>query len=398
MSSFECRVVDAQGTRSVFRREAAHEAAVLRDLNQEGFFILSVKPASSATHLPTRKLKPALILEFTQILATLMANGLRLKEALSIAGSIGGESVALLLRHAEERVGKGDSLYDSLSEWRSGFSPLYLGLIRIGEKTGDLATIFQRLSEYLVGRQTLRSKTVNSLVYPVFVLGVAVIGIVLLATLVLPGLTGMIGSLNPRAAALYQRNVLNFQMGAGLFVAILAAIGLFIGVSARQRARNADWARRLDSFILKVPLAGSFMQLSFGLNFSFAMETLLTSGYSLEEALEESSWVVANVSYRDGLMRARDSVVKGVLLSEALRQEKIFPQVLVGWMAVGEGAHDLVKSFAQVRAYYQQATDKLYSRFMNLAEPGLIVMVGVILITLILTFVTPIFTMLGNLL
>lgn len=398
MSTFVCRVVDAQGKRAVFRRDATHEAAILRDLNQEGYFILSVSAASAATELPLRKLKPALVLEFTQILSTLMANGLGLKEALSIAGRIGGKSVAPLLQHAGERVGKGDSLFDTLSEWRSGLSPLYLGLVRIGEKTGDLATIFQRLSDYLVGRQALRSKTVSSLVYPVFVLAIAVIGIILLATLILPGLTGMIGSLNPQAAALYQRNVLRFQTGAGVIVAILAILGGFVGLSFRLRARDAAWAGRLDSFLLGVPVLGRFFRVAFGLNFSFAMETLLTSGYTLEEALEEGSWAVGNLRYRDGLMNVRDRVVKGVLLSEALRQERVFPQVLIGWMAVGEGAHDLVKSFAQVRAYYQQETDKLYARFMNLAEPALIVVVGIILITLILTFITPIFTMLGNLL
>jgi len=398
MSTFICSVVDVQGKRTEFRREAVHEAAVLRDLNQEGYFILSVKSASSETGLHVRKLKPALVLEFTQILATLMANGLRLKEALSIARRIGGKLVAPLLQHVEERVGKGDSLFESLSSWQSGFTLLYLGLVRIGEKTGDLATIFQRLSEYLVGRQALRSKTINSLVYPVFVLSVAVIGIVLLATLVLPGLTGMIGSLNPQAAALYQRNVSRFQAGAGLVVAILAAAGGFVGLSFRARARNVELARRLDSFMLGIPMVRIFLRVSFGLNFSFAMETLLTSGYPLEEALEESSWVVGNLRYRDGLLRVRDLVVKGVLLSEAMRQQGIFPQVLIGWMAVGEGAHDLVKSFAQVRIYYQQETDKLHSRFMNLAEPALIVTVGIILITLILTFITPIFTMLGNLL
>jgi len=398
MSIFVCRVVDAQGRRAVFRRDAAHEAAILRDLNQEGYLILSISPASSVAELPVHKLKPAVVLEFTQILATLMANGLRLKDALSIARRIGTGTVGPLLQHVEERVGKGDSLYESLSASRSSFSPLYLGLIRIGEKAGDLATIFQRLSDYLAGRQALRDKMINSLVYPVFVLAVAVIGVVMLATLVLPKLTGMIGSLNPRAAALYQQNVAGFQLGAGLFVLILCALGFLIGLSFRIRARNAAWAIRFDAFMLRIPGLGRFLQYSFGLNFSFAMETLLTSGYSLEEALAESSWVVANLQYRECLMRARDNVVKGILLSEALREEKIFPQVVVGWMAVGEGAHDLVKSYAQLRAYYQKETDKLYARFTNLAEPALIVTVGIILITLILTFITPIFTMLGELL
>jgi type IV pilus assembly protein PilC len=398
MSTFVCSVVDSRGKREVLRREAAHEAAVLRDLNQEGYFIISVKPASSAVVTRGRKLRPTVVLEFTQMLATLMANGLRLKEALGIARRIGGRTVGPVLQHVEERVERGDSLFESLVAWQPGFSALYLGLVRIGEKTGDLATIFQRLSDYLVGRQTLRAKTVNSLVYPAFVLGVAVIGIVLLATLVLPNLTGMIGSINPAAAALYQRNVTRFQAGAGLVVGLLAAVVACGVLSFRLRSSHKDWAGRLDAFFLKIPLVRTLMSVSFGLNFSFAMETLLTSGYPLEEALQESSWVVSNLRFRDSLLRARESVVKGVLLSEALRQENVFPSTLIGWMAVGEGAHDLVRSFGQVRIFYQQETDKISSRFMNLAEPALIVTVGIILITLILTFITPIFTMLGGLL
>jgi type IV pilus assembly protein PilC len=208
----------------------------------------------------------------------------------------------------------------------------------------------------------------------------------------------MIGSLNPVAAALYQRNVARFQAGAGLVVSLIVAAAGFLVLSFRLRSRNAEYAKRLDAFLLRIPVVGVFLQVAFGLNFSFAMETLLTSGYPLEEALNESSWVVSNLCFRDGLLKVKGNVVKGVLLSEALRQENVFPQVLIGWMAVGEGAHDLVKSFAQVRIFYQHETDKITSRFMNLAEPALIVAVGIILITLILTFVTPIFTMLGNLL
>jgi len=398
MSTFVCRVVDPGGKRQILRRDAAHEAAILRDLNQEGYLILAVTPASELDRLPRRSLKPALVLEFTQILATLMANGLGLKEALSVARHVATGQVAPLLARVEERVAKGDSLHDSLSAWAAGFPPLYRGLIRIGEKSGDLGAIVQRLADYLAGRQALRDRMVNSLVYPVFVLSVAVIGIVLLATLILPKLTGMIGSLNPRAAALYQANVAGFQRGAGLLVILVLVAVAALVLILRMRRKNIDLALRVDSLLLKLPAVGRFLQFSFGLNFAFAMETLLSSGYPLEEALEESSWVISNRRYKQSLLSARDRVVKGARLSEALRAEAIFPQAVVGWMAVGEGAHDLVKSFAQLRAYYQKETDKVYARFMNLAEPALIVAVGLVLVILILTFITPIFTMLGELL
>jgi Type II secretory pathway, component PulF len=398
MSSFECRVVDAKGERKTFSREAVHKAAVVRDLNQEGFFILSIEQRLSLPDAPTKGLKGSTLLEFTQVLATLMANGLQLKDALSIARQLGTQAAAPLFEHVEGRVAKGDSLYDSLLTWQSSIPPIYLGLVRIGEKTGDLATVFQRLGEYLAGRQAMRTKMINSLVYPLFVLGVAVAGIVLLVTIILPKMTGMISSLNPEAAAAYMRNITALKTSAA--IALLLALVLFAAIVAfaRIRSRNGDWGRRIDASLLKIPVVASFLRCSFGLNFSFAMETLLASGYSLEDALEESAFVVGNKAYRAALGSARENVIKGRALSSSLAAEKIFPQVLTGWMAVGEGANDLLKSFAQVKAYYQKATDSLYSRFMSLTEPALIVAVGAILITLILTFITPIFTMMGNLL
>ena len=186
--------------------------------------------------------------------------------------------------------------------------------------------------------------------------------------------------------------------GICLFVSALLALGAALTASLRLRKRDPEWARRFDGFLLRVPVLGRFTRISFGLNFSFAMETLLCSGYALEDALEESSFAIANARYRESLLRSRESVVKGVLLSEALKEEKVFPAVLIGWMSVGEGANDLVRSFSQLRSYFQKETDKLYARFMNLAEPALIVTVGLILVSLILTFVTPIFAMLGGLL
>jgi type II secretory pathway component PulF len=398
MSGFLCRVVDAQGRRAAFRREAEREAAVLRDLDREGYFILSVAPASSEAGPPARKLKPAQVLEFTLELASLMTGGLGLKEALSIAGRIDGSAAGPLLRQVEERVGKGDSLFDSLSACGSGFSPLYLGLVRIGEKSGDLSAVFRRLGEYLSGRQALRDKLINSLVYPAFVLCAALAGTVLLTALVLPRLSGMLGSLNPQAAAMYQRKVSAFRLGALAAGALLALVVASALCSRKLGSRDTAWTRRFDALALRVPLLGAYSRVSFGLHFSFAMETLLSSGYSPEDALEESSSVVGNAKYRESLLLAREGVVKGALLSSALRNQKVFPQALVGWMAVGEGAGDLAKSFSLLRAYYQKETDKLYARFMNLAEPVLIAAVGIMLVALVLSFVTPIFSMMGDLL
>jgi len=399
MRTFISRVVDDKGKRSTLIREGAHEGAIIRDLNQEGYYILSVKTVDQDSGQGLQKVSPKAVLEFTQILMTLSSNGLKLKEALSIAKRLGSPLVNPLLIDIEARVAKGSSLYDALSAWKRSFSSLYLGLIRIGEKTGDLSAIFKRLSDYLVGRQALREKTISALIYPAFVMAIAILGAVLLVTLVLPGLSGMVSSLNPKAALLYQTNLKSFQFNAAVFLVVLMLCLLGVWRAFSLRHHNPAWALRLDSFILKVPLAGSFRRSFFGFNFSFAMETLLSSGYPLEEALEESSLVIDNRLYRKAMLNAREGITKqGLTFSQALKNERVFPPILVDWMAVGEGAQDLIGSFGQVRAFYQKETERLFSGFMGLIEPALIVVVGIVMLVMILNFITPIFTMMGNLL
>ncbi len=136
MKQFTCFVASPEGRRQTIYREAPHKEAVLRDLNQEGYVILSVEVSSERSN-STSRIKSEIVLEFTQILATLTANGLKLNEALTVAQKLGRSKVSGLLAFCAQRVSKGESLYHTLSNFRSGFPPIYLGLIRIGEKTGD---------------------------------------------------------------------------------------------------------------------------------------------------------------------------------------------------------------------------------------------------------------------
>ncbi len=261
-----------------------------------------------------------------------------------------------------------------------------------------MAAIFARLATYLLSRKTLRDKTVSALVYPAFILSVVVVGLVLLAIFVLPNLTGMISSMNAKAAQQYQLNIEGFQVKLIITIILFIIIALGVTLALVAKKTRPLWAIFIDGLFLKIPGLRGFLAANFGLNFAFAMETLLNSGYTLEEALQEGEAVAENQRFALGLSRAREKVMKGLKFSESLQEENVFPSLLVGWMAIGEGAHDLVKSFAQIRTYYQSELDKLFTRVMNLAEPVLIAVVGAILLMVIMTFITPIFTMMQNVL
>ncbi len=399
MKTFDCQVVDGRGRKQSLRRSGPGEDWILRDLHSEGFHILSIREAGDAPRKGGEKLRLKDVIEFTQTLGTLMGNGLTLKETLKVASDVFPNSrQQKLFQRIDSEVSKGQSLHRSLEPWASSLPPLYLGLIKIGEKTGDLSGILNQLAEYLQTRKALKDKTGNALAYPAFVLGIAALGLVLLMTLVFPTLTSIISSLNAKAAAAYAENLAGFQnlaVGFGVFTVTAAGI-----LAATVWRRRTEPSFRVDSdrWLLKIPVVGSYLMATFGLNFCFSVETLLAAGYSLEETLDESSGVVTNRYLRAQILKIREEVIKGRKLSAAFAGTGAFPASLVGWIAVGEGAHDLGKIFSQLRRYYQQDLDKFHNRFLNLVEPAMILLVGGLLVFLVLTFITPVFTMLGNLL
>lgn len=398
MNDYQCQVVQANGSRAVIHRRAPSEEVLVRDLNAEGYLITRINVADPSGRRKRARLKPKSILQFTEILETLTSNGLALKEALVLARNLGGPQLAGLFSSLDAQVQKGISFHHALEQGPRGFSPLYLGLVRIGEQTGDLTVIFPRLVEYLKARGALREKAISSLIYPSFVLAVALVGVILLSTLVLPSLTGSISSVNPQVALQYRQNVGSFQTASGL---LLGGLGALVGAGMALwivTIRSGEWRLRVDRWVLRLPLVGSLAWKSFCLHISFSLEILLASGFPLESALAECAPLIRNRALRQSWEQVRLGVVKGERLSRSLRHEGGYPEVFVGWIEVGESAHDLRRSFQHLRMFYQNQIDLLSARFANLAEPALIVVVGVMVLLLVMTFVTPIFAMLGGIL
>lgn len=399
MKDFDCRVIDPQGNRRVLRRTGVSEEAVVRDLSVEGVVLVGLVPASLEAPRGGARIPATLILEFTQTLALYLENGLTLKEALRVSAQAKGtKAQRALWSQVASDVEKGQSLHQTLEAWKTSVPPLYLGLVAIGERSGDLAGVLRKLADYLATRKALRDKTSNALVYPLLVLAVTLVGMVLLATTVLPSLTALAASVNPLAASDYRARIQAFQVGLGILLLVVFGAAGTAGSLVFRHRDNPTWAERVDRVLWSIPGWGRYTQDEFGLHFAFAMETLLAAGYPVEEALQESLSVIANGWARRAVREARDEVVQGIPLSQAFDRRGVFPPTLLTWLTVGEGAHDLQKVLGQLRRHYQGEVERAHARFASLIEPGLIVLVGSLLVLLILNFITPIFGMLGNLL
>jgi len=270
--------------------------------------------------------------------------------------------------------------------------------VRIGEKIGSLDDAFKQLAVYLGEDRKIRDKLASSLIYPVLVLGVAVVGITGIVVFVLPRLQAMFQQLG---AALPARlsSALGLLRGAvyaggGLLAAVLLAA---FALGSLRRA-NPRLALALDRLVLGLPIYGRVKYLREILNLLFALEMLTAGGFSVEDALSESTNVTSNQAFRDGLNAARESVVRGENLSSAFLGNPLFSSRIGRWVAVGEKAGQVEQVFGQLRRYYQAEIEKWSSRFMDLAQPVLILGVGLVIFLIIIFFIMPIFSIYEGLL
>jgi len=400
MPVFYCKVVDDKGKTAEFIRETSSEEILIRELSADRLFPIVIERAGTreVKAKGKKRFPKNLIIEFTDTLALLLSSGLIFKEALEVAQAVFQKGrLNRLAATLLDKIKKGISFHEALEEFGSSFPPLYRGMVKVGEKVGSLEQAFKGLSLYLTEEKKLKEKFIGSLMYPAMVLSVAFVGIFILIFFILPRIKGIftqLGSQLPQRIESITR-VLNVLIIAGVagmaFLLVLCAAVYLI------RKTGGSMAERLDRLILRVPVLGHIRSLRESLNFLFAMETLTGAGFAVEDALLEAGNVVENRALRSGIFTVRDKILRGEALSAAFMENAVFPERLSRWVHVGEKSGNIEKAFAQLRSYYQGEVERWSTRFMNLIEPVLILMVGAIIFLFIIFFVLPIFTIYGSL-
>jgi type II secretory pathway component PulF len=400
MAVFLCKVADNDGRILEFSRESSSEDALLRELQSENYHPLDIaaetdRGAEKSSRV--KRFKPRAVLDFTDTLGLLLSSGLSLKDALQVALTIfkKGHERQIIARILDQ-LNKGVSFFNALVGFGDNFPPLYRGLVRIGEKIGSLDTIFSRLSKYLSDNKKIRDKIVGSLMYPLFIVLLIVVGAILMTFVAFPALAGVFTQLGSDAAKEIETRLIIYNIAMGLVFAVILGLSAAMAVMMFLRKRGDAIGIRIDAFLIRLPIFGTITLYRESMNFLFAMETLTGSGYSIEEALNEASLVLKNHALKSAVGEIRERVIRGESIATAFQNQKLFPERISQWLLVGERSGQVEKVFAQLNTYYQGEIDKWTTRFMGLVEPVLIIFVGAAVMIFVLLFILPIFTMYGS--
>lgn len=399
MPSFRCSVALPSGKVSSVVREAESAEAAARAAAAAGEVLVSVERAEGRSSTRGGRKEREAVREFTEMMGLLTEAGLSLRDALEVASSAAsGPRVRALAEGLSDAVRKGSTFAAAVAAADDRFPPLYRGMVAVGDRVGSVEKIFPRLASYLRDRKALSDKVSGALAYPLFVLAVSGLGTLGLVFFLLPRLEAIFLGFGGPAAATIRANVAAMKAAFGVLAAAMAACGAAAAAAAVARGRDEGFARSLDALALRLPAVGSFASAAETLNFAFAMETLASGGVPVEAALAEAAAVVANRAYRAAVLEAREEVLRGKALSAAFAGRKELPPYLARWMAVGERTGQTEKVFSQVRSYFQAEVERRSTRFMALAEPALVALIGGLLLALVVGFVVPLFSMYGSIL
>jgi type II secretory pathway component PulF len=399
MPQYRCVVVDAAGGKRELIRAASSPCEAAMSFSTGNLFLLSIEPFEKRTASSRGiSISAAALGEFTEMTALLLESGMGLREALGIEADIAGEKIRSLSAELLSEIDKGDSLSAAFDRRPASFSPLYRGMVRIGERVGSLQTVIPQLASWLKDRRAFRDKLSGALAYPLLVLVVALLGTAGMAFFLLPRLQGFFQELGESGATDLQDRVrFASRFFRGLAAAFIAGAAAFIALWA-ARKREGVAAVSIDRAVLSLPVVGRFVKDWETLNFAFAMEILTRGGVPMESALMEAARTSENAAFRAAILSARKDLVKGGSLSAALGARKEIPAYVTRWIGAGERSGQPDRVFAQVRFYFQAEIDRGVSRFTTLLEPALIVLVGGVVLFLVVSFVLPLFSLYGSLL
>jgi type IV pilus assembly protein PilC len=331
-----------------------------------------------------------------QQLSTLVSSGTPLLDAIRIAGQQ-SQSIWLrdILQDIGDRVAGGGSLYEVFSDYRHVFEDHWIELIGVGEVSGKMGMVLCDLNRQIREANETRRKVIGSMMYPIILLLVAVAVVVVMLWFVVPTFTAMFDEMGAELPGITQFVVQlsDFFVAYGLYL-IGACIGLVL--MFRKYVKTEAGRRRVGAIGLALPMVGDLMVQSAMYRFASNLSLLLRSGVPMLETLSALSTVFrASPAYQDGILQAQDRVTAGMPLADSLEETGLFTSLMINMVRLGEESAQLSEVMEQVAPYYKERMHSFIAKVTKLMEPGIIVLMGGTIATIMLAIYIPMFDMAG---
>ncbi len=395
MTEFTIKLADDRGR----VQEQVHAAATAEELRarftQAGYLVYSVKAKSVLGGSSKKKVNLETFLIFNQQFLTLIRAGLPILSSLELLAKRQKDlNLRGQLEDVAARVKTGESI-SSAFEAQGGFPLVYTTTLLAGERSGNLEEVLQLFLDFQRVSLTFRKKLKASMIYPAFLV-VAVIGMfIFLITFVVPRFATLYDQLNVKLPTL---TLFLLQLGVaaqhyGLYVAAVLGVGVWL---LMRWIKTDAGQNAVDKVRISLPVLGSvWLKYQVGL-FARTLSTLLTGGLPLVPSLETAAKSIESRQIAKAVFSSVESVREGEGLAQSLELTRVFPELSVEMIEVGESTGALPQMLNSVAEFFEEDVQTRLSAIMSLIEPIILIVMGVVVVVILIALYLPILSLGGT--
>jgi type IV pilus assembly protein PilC len=391
---------DASGQKITGERMAANKQSLAQALRRERITPGAIREKGKEFSMPTfgsGKVATKDIAIFFRQFSVMIDAGLPLVQCLEIlAANQENQAFLKVLNGVRSTVEGGATLANAMRQYPAAFDDLTTNMIEAGETGGILDIILQRLATYVEKAVRLKAAVKSALIYPVAVVGMAVLIVGALLKFVVPIFANLFAGLGVNLP-LPTRIVMGLSGFVQTFwwMVFVAAGALIFGVrSIRKHPRGRYY---FDKMLLHLPIMGTLLRKIAVGRFTRTLGTLITSGVPILEGLSITARTSGNAVLEEALMKVRKAIEEGRTIVDPLRECGVFPNMVTQMIGVGEATGAMDSMLQKIADFYEEEVDAATKDMLAMLEPAIIGVLGVTIGGIVISLYMPLFAMIAKL-
>ncbi len=398
MKSYKYVARDLKGTQKRGNAQAASSTDVISYLQEQGLTPISINEISAGVSKRRRvshykRIKSADLSALCWQLSTMVEGGIPITVALdTIAEDAEHSNIEPILRSISEKVKKGQSFSEGISEFPKIFNKLSFALVLAGETSGNMGGALGKLANYFDSRDKLARKIKGAMAYPIFVMAFITLIVIFIMAFIVPRFVMIFDTLGGELPA-FTRGFMGFydilRYNLIYIIGFVSLLVTFCVVFNKTKKGHHFFSKA----VLCLPLFGNVLSQAFVAIFCKTMSTLLSAGVSVLEVFDVLSGMTGNDIIKSAITKTRENIVEGSNISSSMAATGFFPNMVIKMIQVGEESGSLATVLEKTSEHYERKVDSTVNTMTSLLEPIMIVSVGAVVSVVVIALYLPIFSM-----
>jgi len=333
---------------------------------------------------------------FTRQLSSMLTSGLTLMRAMEILKEqMKNQTLIEVITSIIADIQEGKTFAQAIEKYPKVFNHIYVSIIKAGEQSGLLDKVLLRLADNLEKQSKLKSTIKSALMYPAIIVIMMAGVMVIMMVFVMPQLTVLYENLNVALPLPTQIVVGISNLAVATWPIIIGGLVVLL-LFYRRWSKTTDGRLIIDSLLLKIPLFGKLIEESILAEFARTLGLLVGTGTLVVDALLETAETTGNVNYRNAITAVSKQVEKGVSVGDALSYYPLFPALLIQLVKVGEQTGKVDETLGKASEYFESELDGKVKTLTTAMEPFIMIVLGVAVAFLIISVITPIYSLISS--